>query len=108
MNNTEKQALPDGWEALLVSRWQRGKTPKKNDFFYYTLWTRIQIRGKGEKPDTLSLYITGTSSKWQRAGTLKRQGDEWKYHPTQTSDTPAILEATIVRFLASPRNPLTP
>lgn len=96
--NTEERKLPEGWEALLTSRWQRGKVQKKTQLIY-TLWGKVQIRGKRENPSQLSVFVTGTSSKWIRAGILKWKDNRWVYHPEKTSFAPATLEATIIRYL---------
>ncbi|MBP0017952.1 MAG: hypothetical protein J7647_10395 [Cyanobacteria bacterium SBLK] len=101
MNTQKPQALPKGWEALFASRWQRGKfLNEKQTTYYYTIWERIQIRGREENPDALTLYVHGISNQWQKAGTLKRQGERWIFEPAKTNDTPDILTATIIRFLA--------
>ena len=108
MNNTEERKLPEGWEALLASRWQKGKVLKKN-WYIYTIWGCVQIRSKGENPSQLGVFVTGTSSKWIKAGILKKWAQEWTYHPEKTSFALATLEATIVRYLQpeKPRKKVT-
>ncbi|MBP0017185.1 MAG: hypothetical protein J7647_06450 [Cyanobacteria bacterium SBLK] len=67
--------------------------------YTYTIWERIQIRGKEEESTTLNLYIRGIGSKWQRAGRLKNKENKWIFQPVRTSDAPDILTAILIKFL---------